>query len=76
MKGVLILYPCVLGEDKGYAHRALLIYDGIHYDPLVLESDDGTVLQRLFPVSNDTVLLEALQIARIAHEVSQLYTRF
>lgn len=26
------------GEDKNYPHRAFLIYDGIHYDPLYLES--------------------------------------
>lgn len=26
------------GEDKCYPHRVFLIYDGIHYDPLYLES--------------------------------------
>lgn len=26
------------GEDKNYPHRVFLIYDGIHYDPLYLES--------------------------------------
>lgn len=26
------------GEDKDYPHRVFLIYDGIHYDPLYLES--------------------------------------
>lgn len=26
------------GEDKNFPHRVFLIYDGIHYDPLYLES--------------------------------------
>ena len=25
------------GEDRSYAHRVFLIFDGIHYDPLFLE---------------------------------------
>ena len=29
---------CVFGEDKNYANRVYLIYDGIHYDALHLES--------------------------------------
>lgn len=31
------------GEDKSYPYRVFLIYDGIHYDPLYLESPDSTV---------------------------------
>ena len=29
------------GEDENYSKRILLIYDGIHYDPLMLESLEG-----------------------------------
>ena len=49
--------------------RALLIYDGIHYDPLVKEGEEGTVLQRVFHISNDAVLVQALELAKDAYEV-------
>ena len=50
--------------------RALLIYDGIHYDPLVMkEGEEGTVLQRVFHISNDAVLVQALELAKDAYEV-------
>ena len=56
------------GESKGYHQRALLIYDGIHYDPLVLESSGGKVLRRLFSIDDDAVLIQAQQMARDAFE--------
>lgn len=31
------------GEDKNYSQRILLIYDGIHYDPLMLELISGKI---------------------------------
>jgi ubiquitin thioesterase OTU1 len=31
------------GEDQNYGQRILLIYDGIHYDPLYLEPFDASV---------------------------------
>ena len=49
--------------------RALLIYDGIHYDPLVKEGEEGTVLQRVFHISNDALLVQALELAKDAYEV-------
>ena len=51
--------------------RALLIYDGIHYDPLVKEGEEGTVLQRVFHISNDGVLVQALELAKDAYEARQ-----
>ena len=46
-----------------------MIYDGIHYDPLVKEGEEGTVLQRVFHISNDGVLVQALELAKDAYEV-------
>ena len=48
----------------------LLLYDGIHYDPLVLQGADGSVVQTLFPTSDDVVLVEAVAIAKAAFEVN------
>ena len=46
-----------------------MIYDGIHYDPLVMEGVGGAVLQRLFPVSDGRILEKASQLAREAFQV-------
>ena len=53
------------GEDQNYTHRVLLVYDGIHYDPLVLEACDGSgVRHTRFDRSNEGVLELALEMAR------------
>ena len=57
------------GEDRGYSERALLIYDGIHYDPLVLEGKEGLVLQKLFAITEQWVLTKASELAREAFQV-------
>ena len=57
------------GEGDKFERRALLLYDGIHYDPLVFIDGSGTTLQTTFPTSNEAVLFEALDIARQAHKV-------
>ena len=57
------------GEGEGFRDRALLIYDGIHYDPLVMEGVRGAVVQRMFPVSDGQVLEKASQLAREAFQV-------
>merc|ERR1712224_419043 len=57
----------IFGQDKGYKRRIFLIYNGIHYDPLVLsngedpkeditvfESDDSNILIQ-FQESGDFV---------------------
>lgn len=48
-----------------------LIYDGIHYDPLGVQSSDNTAepLQTVFPVRDDMRLAEALEIAADAKQV-------
>ncbi len=60
------------GEDRGYSNRALLLYDGIHYDPLLMEGGDGNTIQSLFLTSDETILVEAVQIAKSAFDVSSL----
>jgi ubiquitin thioesterase OTU1 len=60
------------GEDKNYAKRIFLIYDGIHYDALYFEffnSKDSATSQNVttkFPCSATSVLDMALQLAREA----------
>lgn len=51
------------GEDHNYDDRILLIYDGIHYDPLALTQPDTGKLRSIFPVSNVQVLLDAQTLA-------------
>uniref|UniRef100_A0A2R5LG25 Ubiquitin thioesterase OTU n=1 Tax=Ornithodoros turicata TaxID=34597 RepID=A0A2R5LG25_9ACAR len=62
------------GEDAGYSSRILLLYDGIHYDPLLLESLDPSQPPRtLFSTADDSVLTMALEVAREA-KASRQYT--
>ena len=58
------------GEGAGFRDRALLIYDGIHYDPLVMEGVGRAGGQRMFPVSDARILEKASQLAREAFQVS------
>ena len=60
---------CFSGEDRGYSERALVIYDGIHYDPLVLEGGNGSVIQRVFSVTDERILVKATHLARQAFQV-------
>lgn len=41
------------GEDKKYPMRGFLLYDGIHYDPLYLESLTGDAQKTLFSVEDE-----------------------
>ena len=61
--------PLFLGEGKGYKERAFLLYDGIHYDPLVLCGASEEVLQTRFPVQEKNVVEQAVQLARDAYQV-------
>lgn len=63
------------GEDKNYSQRILLIYDGIHYDPLMLElnCNGETVRHTIFSSSQDEILAMALQLANEA-KASRQYT--
>ncbi|XP_020620581.1 ubiquitin thioesterase OTU1-like isoform X3 [Orbicella faveolata] len=58
------------GEGSGYSSCVYLIYDGIHYDPLAVQSSDNSALplQTVFPVDDDMRLAEALEIAADANQ--------
>ena len=60
------------GEDRNYPTCAFLLYDGIHYDPLVRKLGSETSLQGIFPVDDDSVVMEALKIAKDAFQVSSI----
>lgn len=57
------------GEDAHYSNRVFILYDGIHYDPLGLESN-GQIVQTVFPSSNFNVQVEALALAEDCKKVS------
>lgn len=61
------------GEDKCYPNRIFLIFDGIHYDPLVMESSNSNKFQSIFSSNDMTVIEKALEFARIAKS-NHLYT--
>ncbi|XP_053672438.1 ubiquitin thioesterase OTU1 [Anopheles nili] len=61
------------GEDKNYGMRAFLLFDGIHYDPLYLESTNGEPPKTIFPIEDDSVYLQAEQLAKEAKS-SRQYT--
>ncbi|CAH8521315.1 unnamed protein product [Dicrocoelium dendriticum] len=51
------------GEDHNYQYRILLMYDGIHYDPLSLARPDTGLLTSVFSTSNTQVLWDAQSLA-------------
>uniref|UniRef100_W5MXS2 Ubiquitin thioesterase OTU n=1 Tax=Lepisosteus oculatus TaxID=7918 RepID=W5MXS2_LEPOC len=60
------------GEDAGYNRRVLLIYDGIHYDPLQKEiSGSDTPPQTIFSTADDIILAQALELADEARRKRQ-----
>ena len=62
------------GEDKYYKERILLIYNGIHYDPLVMEPVDSIrPTEYKFSTSDESVLAQAMELASEAKE-SRQYT--
>ena len=63
------------GEDQNYSHRILIIYDGIHYDALVLESLDPSCpsYKHKFPTSDHSILFQAQELANEAKS-SRQYT--
>jgi len=60
------------GEDKSYEDRVFVIYDGIHYDPLVYEAIDqsGSVATK-FSIHNAVILAQALELASEAKSIRQ-----
>ena len=56
------------GEAAGFSQRMLLIYDGIHYDPLYLEPAGGGRPVTTFAASDNSVLEMAREVAREARK--------
>jgi ubiquitin thioesterase OTU1 len=55
---------------QGYPCRGIVLYDGIHYDPLVLKSAfNGAIVKTTFSTNQDGILTEALKIAEEANKV-------
>lgn len=61
----------LFGQNKGYTDRILLIYDGIHYDPLLLATPNGAVVQKVFSVTDSAILTKAQAIAKDAFKMRQ-----
>ncbi|XP_076448678.1 ubiquitin thioesterase OTU1-like [Babylonia areolata] len=61
------------GEDRSFSHRVFLLYDGVHYDPLVMEAADstGSIVELRFSSSDDGTMLQAMDIAREAQSSGQ-----
>jgi len=58
------------GETESYGNRVFLLYDGIHYDPLGLESK-GEIIQTVFPATDFNIQVEALAIAEACKKQHQ-----
>lgn len=60
------------GEDKAYPYRIFLIFDGIHYDPMVVESNDvNNPIETRFPADDQEAIDLALEVARVAKANNQ-----
>lgn len=59
------------GEDQNYGQRVLLIFDGIHYDPLYLEPLQGEKVQTIFPIMDESILTQALALSEEAKSSRQ-----
>jgi len=59
------------GEDKNYTTRIIILYDGIHYDPLYMDNFDENPIRTIFPTTEATVIEQALQLGREARATHQ-----
>ena len=60
------------GEDSHYPQRMLLLYDGLHYDPLKFQPlDENRPIQTLFPTENIEVLALAEEVAKESKQSHQ-----
>lgn len=57
-----------LGKDNNYARRAFLLYDGVHYDPIYMETNGR--MKTIFPRSDEDIKIRALALASEFKEVS------
>lgn len=62
------------GEDKRYPMRGFLLYDGIHYDPLYLESLSGEPQKTLFSVEEEQHIYDMAQSLAQEAKSSRQYT--
>uniref|UniRef100_A0A0P4VND1 Ubiquitin thioesterase OTU n=1 Tax=Scylla olivacea TaxID=85551 RepID=A0A0P4VND1_SCYOL len=58
------------GEDKKYDHRMIVLYDGVHYDPVYMETFEGNNIY-IFPTTDDSVLHQAKEVAMEAKHSGQ-----
>ncbi|XP_002093769.3 ubiquitin thioesterase OTU1 [Drosophila yakuba] len=61
------------GEDKNFGLRVFLLFDGIHYDPLYMETSSSAAPATIFPVEEVGVYQQAEQLANEAQS-SRQYT--
>ncbi|KAH8324022.1 hypothetical protein KR074_007410 [Drosophila pseudoananassae] len=59
------------GEDKNFGLRVFLLFDGIHYDPLYMETAQSTAPATIFPVEEMGVYHQAEQLANEAKSSRQ-----
>ncbi|XP_066986449.1 ubiquitin thioesterase OTU1 isoform X1 [Macrobrachium rosenbergii] len=58
------------GEDKKFSHRMIVMYDGIHYDPIYMETFEGNIIT-IFNGSDESILLQAKELAMEANRSGQ-----
>jgi len=62
----------IYGQDENYPLRIYLLYDGIHYDPLFMDSIGSELpVETVFQSSDDVVLAKAIQVADEAKRAQQ-----
>lgn len=60
------------GEDSHYKQRMLLLYDGLHYDPLKFQPfDENRPIITMFPIENTEALTLGLQVAKELKQTHQ-----
>jgi len=60
------------GEAEKYPYRVFVIYNGIHYDPLVMQRVDGSgAVTTRFATTDDAALLQAMEIGAEAKSSRQ-----
>lgn len=60
------------GEDSQYKQRMLLLYDGLHYDPLKFQPfDENSPIITMFPLENTEALTLGLQVAKELKQTHQ-----
>lgn len=62
----------IYGQDAGYSSRVFLVYDGIHYDPLYLDSKiNGVPPQTVFSTTDDIMLTKVCDFGESANKARQ-----